>query len=592
MARHFRLPSGRKTDVLIARLRRRAAALSAELAAERRERHALQVVSAAVSQTLDLKQVLNEAFARMLEVADLGAGMISLVDPATGGTRLVAWRGIPEPMLEELHARRPGQGLAAEVLRTGAPLVSDDLRREPNLYARQAIVAGFRSYLCVPLQANGEIAGIVSVLSPAVGRFHEREVHLLCAVGEQIGIAIARAQLYQRERRRAEQLRVINEVSRRIVSILDVDTLLPFVTSQLVETFGYDNANIFLLDAAQESMVLRAGHGLFTAPPPIGAARLRVGEEGIVGWVARSGQPLLVPDVQQEPRYMEMDELRGIRSELAVPVRAGGTVVGVVDIESRALGAFDEGDVSTVQILADQIAVALENARLYQESRILAATEERNRLASEIHDVLAQGLTGIALQIELAETVLDSDPSLARRSLQKALALVRGNLDEARHSVLDLRSSPLHRQTLTGALQEMASSFERETGIVTRLGVEGVLQQLSARLERGLHRIVQEALASVVRPSGATAVDVKVCQVGEDVQLVIEDNGAGFDPGEGCCLARLPAGLVGIQERAKLLGGRVKLHSDLGCGLRIDICVPLAHHSGRAARRYGQGHLS
>ncbi len=569
---------------MLSRLRRRAAALAGELAAERREREALRVIAQAISQTLDLNRVLHEAFSRTLAVAGLEAGLLSLVDPQTGGAKLIAWRGIPEPLLEELHARKSGEGLAARVLATGQPLVSADLRREPELYARQAIVAGFRSYLCVPLRDADRVLGLCSVLSPDVARFRERDVRFLCELGEQIGVAIAHAQLYQRERRRAEQLRVINEVSRRIASILDPEELLPFVTQQLCEQFGYDNANIFLLDEAQQAMVFRAGTGPFHGPVPLGV-RLRVGEQGIVGWVGRTGEPLLVPDVSQEPRYMELHELSGIRSELAVPIRAGDTVIGVVDIESRRLAAFDEGDLFTVQILADQIAVALENARLNAEARELAVTEERNRLAGEIHDLLAQGLTGIALQLELADVALDGDPALARKSVQKALALARGNLDEARFSVLDLRKGLRRDQTLPEALVELAGRFERESGIRTRvLTRDGFAERMPARVERGLYRIAEETLGAVTRRLGARHVAIEVGCVPGGVELVIEDDGRGFDPTEE--RGGVPAGvsLVAIQERTKLLGGTVGVQTAVNEGTRITVRVPV-HLNGRGVRQ-------
>src|SRR5438874_2296576 len=122
-ARRARPGSPRRVDALLARLRRRVAMLSTEVAAQRREREAVRAAAAAVSQTLDPERVVNEAFSRMLSVAGLDAGMISLVDAHTGETRVIAWRGIPEAMIEELHVRKPGEGLAGQVVATGQPVV-------------------------------------------------------------------------------------------------------------------------------------------------------------------------------------------------------------------------------------------------------------------------------------------------------------------------------------------------------------------------------------------------------------------------------------------------------------------------------------
>ncbi|HIC93860.1 MAG TPA: GAF domain-containing protein [Anaerolineae bacterium] len=163
--------------------------------------------------------------------------------------------------------------------------------------------------------------------------------------------------------RQADRLRAVNEVGRQIASFLSLDELLPYVVTLLRETFHYYNVNISLLDPEAGEMVLRASAGEFAGEPPLGV-RVKVGEEGIVGWVAAKGEPLLVNDVSRDPRYYPLEALKGTRSELAVPIVAGGKVVGVLDVESTEVGAFGEEDFFTLRTLADQIAVAIENARL------------------------------------------------------------------------------------------------------------------------------------------------------------------------------------------------------------------------------------
>ncbi len=127
-------------------------------------------------------------------------------------------------------------------------------------------------------------------------------------------------------------------------------------------------------------------------------------EESIVGWVAQTGEPILANDVSEDPRYRAVEALRDTKSELAVPVKMGNNVIGVLDIESTDVDAFGEADLYTAQTLADQLAVAIDNARLYDETRQMAVMEERNRMAREIHDTLAQGFSGIILQLEAART--------------------------------------------------------------------------------------------------------------------------------------------------------------------------------------------
>ncbi len=199
------------------------------------------------------------------------------------------------------------------------------------------------------------------------------------------------AERTKQEHQRAEQLRTINEISRKISSIINLDELLPFVANLLRETFSYHNVNIFLFEPNSGKLILKAiclsGYkGVIPLEVP-----LEMGEEGLVAWVAQTGEPLLVNDVSNEPKFRFIEELSGTNSELAVAIKVKDKILGVLDIESNEIDAFSEADLFTAQTLADQLAVAIENARLYQETSHMAVMEERNRMAREIHDTLSPG---------------------------------------------------------------------------------------------------------------------------------------------------------------------------------------------------------
>ncbi len=203
--------------------------------------------------------------------------------------------------------------------------------------------------------------------------------------------------LYQREQRRVEQMSAINDAAAQVSSILSLDELLPYVANLMRDTFGHYNVNIGLMDPDSDRLVVRAGVGGYKGEPPIGFSFEP--ETGICSWVVQTGKALLANDVSQEPRFYYMDELTDTKAELVVPIIAGEKVLGVVDIQSKEIDAFDEADMSTAQTLANQLAVAIENASLFQETRDVVVLEERNRMAREIHDTMAQGFTGIVLQL-------------------------------------------------------------------------------------------------------------------------------------------------------------------------------------------------
>jgi len=384
------------------------------------------------------------------------------------------------------------------------------------------------------------------------------------------------AERTKRERQRAEQLRTINEVGRKISSIVNLDELLPYVGDLLRETFHYYNVNIFLLEPSSGRLVLKAlcisgQKGVI----PVGVP-LEMDEESIVGWVAQAGEPILANDVSENPKYRAVEALRDTKSELAVPVRIGSNVLGVLDIESTEVDAFGEADLFTAQTLADQLAVAIENARLYEETRQMAVMEERNRMAREIHDTLAQGFSGIILQLEAAEQALSSDAPAVERHLNQARSLARKSLAEARRSVWNLRPQALEQLPLSEALKQEVDKFIQNSGLNAQFTVFGDKRDLPPEVEAGLLRICQESLTNIGRHAKATEVEVSLTFNESAVELSVSDNGVGFRPrvSKGAKGKSDTFGLISMRERARGLGGTFEVQSKRGKGTLVRVVVP------------------
>lgn len=217
----------------------------------------------------------------------------------------------------------------------------------------------------------------------------------------------------------------------------------------------------------------------------------------------------------------------------------------------------------------------MENARLYARSRSLGMAEERIRVARDIHDGIAQGLTAISLHLEASEQIFDSKPEKAQAGLRRALELTRDNLEDARRSVLDLRASALQELTLADALQHRLTQFAKEGAsrpVRTSFTSESSGGRASSRLELSLYRICEEALDNVARHAGATHVDVALRRVGDTIVLQIADNGCGFDVDEVThnCKPGGKFGLIAIRERVRLLHGTLDIDStSAGTTLRV-----------------------
>jgi signal transduction histidine kinase len=373
--------------------------------------------------------------------------------------------------------------------------------------------------------------------------------------------------LLEAEHRRAEQFRVIGEVGHRITSILDVDDLLEQVVTLLKETLDYSVVGIGLIEG--DELVFRAGAAAFSDGSQLDQPlRVRVGQEGISGWVAQSGEPLLVPDVSQEARYLGVPQATETRSELAVPLRVKDMVIGVLNVESERLNAFDESDVAVVQSLAHQIAVAVDNARLFEQTQQLAVVRERQRLARDLHDAVTQTLFSASIIAEVLPRLWERDPEEGQRRLAEVRELTRGALAEMRTLLLELRPSALADAELGDLLRQLGEATTGRARVPVEVQVEGGYSQMPPQVKVALYRIAQEALNNVAKHSGADQATVRLCCGPEGVALQITDDGRGFD------VEAIPPDHLGVgimRERAEAIGAELVIDSGTGRGTKVSV---------------------
>ncbi len=270
----------------------------------------------------------------------------------------------------------------------------------------------------------------------------------------------------------------------------------------------------------------------------------------------------------------------GLRFHASVPIHAGDGVLGVMNVTSEDWRELRPDELQLLHIIGDQIGLAIQRARLSAEhtqaAARLATIEERNRLAREIHDTLAQGLAAITLQLETADALFQSRPERAQETIQKALRLARGNLEEARRSVMDLRAAPLQQHSLTEALAALASAEPVPLVDYTCPPAQH-FPVLSARIETGLYRIAQEALTNARKHAKAHKISMTLIVEEQWITLSIQDDGCGFDLESVAQRTNSSSehfGLAGMNERVKLLGGSLCILSQPGMGTSVAVSVP------------------
>jgi GAF domain-containing protein len=255
-----------------------------------------------------------------------------------------------------------------------ASLVADDLRVRKLPFAFEPRLGGLeaRAAIFVPMLAGNDVIGMVTAVSAQAQSLSMVNARTLNVLAGQAAIALENARLYTVERRRATQLAIVSDVGSKVAQIFELDELLPKVVHEIQERFGYTHVHILVEQDNGDLLFFASTH-------PLGEQWRQRGErmrqqEGITGWVASHAEPALVPDVTDDARYAPGPDAQTIntRSELAVPLMVGQRVVGVLDLQSERVGAFGNEDLFIAKTLGAQIAIAIENARLYQAQQVEA----------------------------------------------------------------------------------------------------------------------------------------------------------------------------------------------------------------------------
>lgn len=394
---------------------------------------------------------------------------------------------------------------------------------------------------------------------------------------------------------RPRELAILNAIAAALNASVDMDSSLRAALSSVAELLGLRTGWVFLLNEETGEPELAASQEL---PPGLAAEPVRMTGSCYCLDTYRAGDldgaanvrlvrcsrlaGLLGEDTRTQqtpcrPCTLSTDKAAltsGLRYHASIPLYARGRRLGIMNVASPDWRELSSEDLRLLYTVGDLLSIAIERARLYEKRAELAAVEERNRIAREIHDTLAQGLAGIALQLETADAMLEAsaDPSRVATSVRRALDQTRASLEEARRSVVKLRASPLDGKSLAESLTTLVSGWQEQTGIEAVVNSERIVEPIPARVELALYGIVREALTNVARHANATRVNVTLSAVAGTARTSIEDDGNGFNP------ARVPEGrfgLIGMSERAKLLGGRLRVESEPAEGTRIEAEVPL-----------------
>lgn len=393
--------------------------------------------------------------------------------------------------------------------------------------------------------------------------------------------------------RRMRQLQLVSAVAVEISAVRTKDELLWEVVHKIQSAFGYYYVHISTIDRERNLAVCRAGWDNSGPRRDLAGWGLRLRDQGLVGWVAWSGQPELVGDVTKDQRYYLDERFPDTRSEVTVPILHGDRPIGVLDAQDLRPDAFDGGDLLVLETLARQISVALENAELFEQlaesqaalqQKATALDEfvelatssqenDRRRIALDLHDGAVQLLVGAHFEVEtLRMPSVKLGPEVAQR-LEFLGSVLKDCSSEIRRVIFDLYPHDLARLGLVPTVQRYQGTIERLFRRPCAVSVRGEVKRLAPSRELAAFRFIQEALANAFKHAEGAEVDIVLEFSGRQLGITVGDKGPGFDTADRKQVGGF--GLRSMQHNAARAKGTFGLRSTPGTGTTVTLTIPL-----------------
>jgi PAS domain S-box-containing protein len=547
---------------------------------------ALHETTLGVVSRLDVTELLETLVERAVSLVDASFGFVDLVKPEADELEVTVGTGWYR---ENIGARaKRGEALSGKIWQSGRPMAVEDYRTWPGRFVHPDLDQ-VGPLMGAPLMAGAEVIGVIGVARlPLAPPFRQDEMDLIVRFAHLASIALDNARLHtsleQRVRERTHELATLNAVAAVVSRSLDLEEILSNALDHMMNTldveFGVAYRLASDLDGPEDQLCLHPLVHRGLSEPFVHAARSIPLHSTALGAAAASGQ-LVVWDVEDYLEASGRERLlwaEGGRQGVSVPLMAKGRLVGAMQLLSSRQRTFSPEHLSLMAAVGQQVGVAVENARLYEQAEQAAALAERTRLARELHDSVTQSLYSVTMYTEAAARLLTTGKeATAAEYLRDARDTAQEALREMRLLIFELRPPVLEQSGLAGALQARLDAVEKRAGVQAELrvaGVEGMAdaEWLPLAVQQELYHIAQEALNNSLKH--AKAQNLQVClQLKDDtVRLEVLDDGIGFDP--ATAEARGGLGLPGMRERVQRIGGQVQIESAPGQGTTVSVEVP------------------
>jgi len=560
-----------------------------EIVQRNRELTAINEIGRAITSSLDLHHILAELLVRLQQVVGAQLCTVGLIDPATEEITFYQpnkKHDVVELIVEQKFKK--GEGISGWVIEHKQAVLLNDLTQDPrprvDLY--QQFNFHPHSMGSVPLIVQDKVIGTIGLFHEEIGAFDAADIRLVEAVASQAAVAIQNAALYEAEqkaRRRADTLR---RAGLALSSTLNIQKVLETLLDHLQAVVPYESAHVYLLDD-QDHVAVRVARGeeSWDEQDRLLDRRVEVRRLPLLAHVF-DGNTLAIADAAQEADLRAITNVKAVKSWLGIPLTAEDQVIGFCSLEHSRPAFFSTELIHWTEALASQAAIAIQNAWLFEQvregrerlqalSRRLVEVQESERryIARELHDEAGQTLASLMMGLHLIEREAGDQPTIVEHC--KHLKSIANNVMEEIHRLaIDLRPASLDHLGLIPALQQHVEKVSDLQKLTIEFHSNEQVGRLSGEVETAIYRIVQEALTNIVRHANATRADVLLDWRQDQLIVIVEDNGVGFDIQEN---QAGHLGTLGMRERADMLGGALTIESSPGKGTTIYLEVPYAN---------------
>jgi PAS domain S-box-containing protein len=556
------------------------------------ELETLLAVQQAITSRLETHSVLQLVADAAHRLTATRLGIVYLID--RDDLRVAVFSGSHNGELFVGYRMPVADSVAGLAIQSGQAVIINDARDDPRLYADLVQRLGVRSYLAVPLFSNSTAVGVIAVADKLEGELGPDEERTLTMLAPGVVIGLENARLYQEEqtrRQEAEERRRVAESLRDILAVLNsnqpLDTVLDYIAVQITQLLGSDADVIYRLQAGKKIFTVQAARGLTEN----NLANIDIPlDNPILYQVISTHRPVAVVDVaalvadanRARPGASQHNYLSYLatnyRAILAVPLIIQDEVYGGIVLFYRQPRTFSEEEIALAKTYGDQVALAIENARLRQQAEQIAVAAERGRLARDLHDSVTQAIFSASLVAEVLPQIWQRNPDEAQQSLADLRHLTRGALAEMRALLLELRPAALLEAPLDDLLRQLTQAITARSQLHVTMSLDKA-PELPPDVQVAFYRIAQEALNNVVKHAEAgqlilrlqTAATARENMADTEslpgmLSLCIEDDGCGFD------LESVPSDRLGLgimRERAEAIRAKLRIESRIDQGTAV-----------------------